>query len=657
MKSFEELNISPEIRRAILEMGFENPMPVQEEVIPLMLSERNDIIALAQTGTGKTAAFGLPLIQEADGDNPLPGALVLCPTRELCIQITGDLKDYSKYCERIKVLPVYGGSSIETQIKALKNGIQIVVATPGRMLDLMKRKAVKLKNVTRVILDEADEMLNMGFLEDINAILSEVPEGRNTLLFSATMPNEIVGISRKYMNNPTEITIGTRNSGAENIKHICYTVHAKDKYLALKRIADYNPNIYSIVFCRTRRETQEIADKLIADGYNADALHGDLSQGQRDSVMQKFRIRNIQMLVATDVAARGLDVDDLTHVIHYNLPDELDVYTHRSGRTGRTGKAGISVAIVNMKEKNQLRTIEKKIGKTFAHESVPVGREICEKQLFYFIDKMENVEIDYSQINSYLPPIFKKLEWLDKEDIITRFVALEFNRFLEYYKNSKDINASEEHGSEWKTKKKRDDFENMTGKGYARLFINFGKMDGIYPAEIISLINSNTRGLKVPIGRIDLKKSFSFFEVEEGFAQEVINALSKAKINDRNVIVERASERPAEESDDKRERRSERKETYKSDKPEGDRSFRKDSNAGGDKDFRKERRPEHKKESGSTDKLPFKRREEKSTSRPGSDRSSSKPKEDGGFFKRRNKEKVEKRFEKDRGFKRKAKKY
>jgi ATP-dependent RNA helicase DeaD len=588
MKTFEELNISLEIRKAIKEMGFENPMPVQEEVIPLLLDAKNDVIALAQTGTGKTAAFGIPLIQEADRNNPLPGALVLCPTRELCIQITGDLNDYAKYCDGIKTLPVYGGSSIDTQIKALRNGVQIIVATPGRMLDLMKRKAAKLKNVTRVILDEADEMLNMGFLEDINAILSEVPEGRNTLLFSATMPNEIVGISRKYMNNPTEITIGVRNAGAENVKHLCYTVHAKDKYLALKRIADYNPEVYSIVFCRTRKETQEIANKLIADGYNADALHGDLSQSQRDSVMQKFRIRNIRLLVATDVAARGLDVDDISHVINYALPDDYDVYTHRSGRTGRTGKAGISIVIVNLKEKYQLKIIEKKIGKTFTHCNVPSGREICEKQLFYFISKMEKVEIDYSQINSYLPVIFKKLEWLDKEDIITRFVSLEFNRFLEYYKNSIDINASEDYSNDSKSKNKRNDFENMKGKGYARLFINLGKMDGVYPAELISLINTNTKGLKVPIGRIDLKNSFSFFEVEESFAEEVIKAMCNAKINDRKIVVERASDRPSDSSKESKEKNTYNKEKYKN----NDRNFKKNRNSDDDKKFRKEPRSE-----------------------------------------------------------------
>jgi len=577
MKTFEELNISPEIQRAIKEMGFENPMPVQEEVIPLLLGATNDVIALAQTGTGKTAAFGLPLIQEADTDNPLPGALILCPTRELCIQITGDLNDYAKYSEKVKVLPVYGGSSIDTQIKALKQGVQIVVATPGRMLDLMKRKAMKLKNVKRVILDEADEMLNMGFLDDINEILADVPDGRTTLLFSATMPNEIVGISRKYMNNPIEITIGVRNAGAENIKHLCYTVHARDKYLALKRIADYNPNVYSIVFCRTRKETQEIADKLIADGYNADALHGDLSQSQRDSVMQKFRIRNIQMLVATDVAARGLDVDDISHVINYALPDDPDVYTHRSGRTGRTGKAGISIAIVHQKEKHLLKVIEKKIGKTFQHCNVPSGHEICEKQLFHFINRMENVEIDYSQINAYLPTIFKKLEWLDKEDIITRFVSLEFNRFLEYYKNAVDINVTGDSGSgsgSERKSRKRDDFVSMSGKGFARLFINVGKMDGVYPAEIISLINNNTRGMKVPIGRIDLKNSFSFFEVEEGYAEDVMKAMNNAKINDRKLVVERASDRPSEEGSDRKPdrkygKKSERSSDRKYERPSG----------------------------------------------------------------------------------------
>lgn len=589
MKTFEELNVSAGIRKAIAEMGFENPMPVQEEVIPFMLGKRNDVIALAQTGTGKTAAYGLPLIQEADNSNPMPGSLILCPTRELCIQITGDLTDFAKYCDDIKVLPVYGGTGIDSQIKALKKGVQIIVATPGRLLDLMERKAVELKNVSRVVLDEADEMLNMGFLEDINKILAKVPEDRNTMLFSATMPDEIAGISKKYMHKPVEITIGTRNSGAENIKHVCYTVQAKNKYLALKRIADFNPDIYSIVFCRTRRETQDIADKLIADGYNADALHGDLSQAQRDSVMQKFRIRNIQLLVATDVAARGLDVDDLTHVINYSLPEDHNTYLHRSGRTGRTGKAGISVVIVNLKEKNLLKTIEKKIGKTFKHAEIPSGHEICEKQLFYFVSSMEKVDIDYSQINTFLPSIFRKLEWLDKEEIITRFVSLEFNRLLEYYKkNSMNLNITADSKADRKEGSKRDKFENATGAGYARLFINLGKADGFYPAELIQLINNNTRGLKVPIGKIDLMKNFSFFEVEESYAEEVIGSMQEIIIDNREIIVERASDKNLGDiPDDRRVRESHGKSKFRSAQKEN----KKDKYSAADNRLRN--KPEH----------------------------------------------------------------
>jgi len=655
MKTFEELNISPEIRKAINEMGFENPMPVQEEVIPLMLGGKNDIIALAQTGTGKTAAFGLPLIQEADTDNPLPGALILSPTRELCIQITGDLTDYSKYCDKVKVLPVYGGTSIDTQIRTLKNGVQIVVATPGRLLDLLERKAVKLKNVNRVILDEADEMLNMGFLDDINTILSEVPEDRNILLFSATMPNEIVGISKKYMKKPVEITIGVRNAGAENIKHVCYTVHAKDKYLALKRIADFNPDVYSIVFCRTRRETQEIADKLIADGYNADSLHGDLSQAQRDSVMQKFRIRNVQLLVATDVAARGLDVDDLTHVINYSLPEDHNIYLHRSGRTGRTGKKGISVVIVNLKEKYQLKVIEKKIGKTFEHATIPSGHEICEKQLFHFVSRMEKVDINYSQINTYLPSIFKKLEWLDKEEIITRFVSLEFNRLLEYYKkNSVDINVKEGSKADWKEDSKRDRFENATGEGYARLFINMGKTDGFYPAELIQLINDNTRGLKVPIGKIDLMKSFSFFEVEESYAEEVIRSMKNIIIENREIIVERASDKNSNQQDDRRSKNNRRKDSY----GHHDRNDKKDRHSYDDNTSQK--KPEHSYANGlKEDEKPehesiFRRNKRLFRSKTASD--NSQQSNNRSSFKKRKPENNDRRFKKSRGFDKKAKK-
>ncbi len=567
--TFEDLSIIPEIRKAIIELGFEHPMPVQEKVIPLLLNKENDIIALAQTGTGKTAAYGIPLIQESDIDQKVPQALVLSPTRELCVQIAGDLNDFSKYMDEIKVIPVYGGSSIDTQIRAIKKGAQIIVATPGRLMDLIKRRAINLSNVKRVVLDEADEMLNMGFLEDINMILEQIPKERITLLFSATMPDEISKITHKYMRNPIEVTIGSKNSGAENVKHICYVVHAKDRYLALKRIVDYVPGVYGIVFCRTRKETQEIADKLIQDGYNADSLHGDLSQSQRDSVMQKFRSRNITLLVATDVAARGLDVNDLTHVINYNLPDDPDVYTHRSGRTGRSGKTGISVVIVHMKEKRTIQLIEKKIKKSFIFSKIPAGSEVCEKQLFNFIEKMEKVEVDHAQINSYLPAIFKKLEWLDKEDLITRFVSLEFNRFLEYYKNAKDINVNEEAEDYGKGREKYKSRERNSESGYTRLFINMGKLDGLFASQLIELINSNSKGLKVDIGRIDLFKSFSFFEVESSSADQLIEFLNKkTSFAERTVIVEKASDKKEGEQSEKREYRG-----AKSNSGRGDRSF------------------------------------------------------------------------------------
>lgn len=442
MTTFEDLGVSPEIARALADLGFEVPMPVQEQVIPLLLNEKNDLIALAQTGTGKTAAYGIPLLQHTDTGNAVPQSLILCPTRELCIQITSDLRNYSANIRDLHIVPVYGGSSMEKQILGLKKGAQIVVATPGRLQDLIRRKAIKLGSIRSVVLDEADEMLNMGFLESIDEILARVPGNRKILLFSATMPKPIAAIAAKYMQDPAEIVIGNRNAGAENIRHLYYVVHARDKYLALKRIVDYYPSVYGIIFCRTRTDTKEIADKLIADGYNADALHGDLSQIQRDSVMQKFRNRHLQLLVATDVAARGLDVNDLTHIINYALPDDISAYTHRSGRTGRAGKAGISMAIINLKEKHLIRQIEHLTGKPFTAAKVPGGREICEKQLFNMISKMENVEIEHSEIDPYLPVIYRKLEWLDKEEVIKRFVALEFNRFLEYYRDAADINVS-----------------------------------------------------------------------------------------------------------------------------------------------------------------------------------------------------------------------
>ncbi len=544
MKTFEELGVSPEIRRAIEEMGYENPMPVQEEVIPYLLGENNDVVALAQTGTGKTAAFGLPLLQQIDVKNRVPQSLILCPTRELCLQIAGDLNDYSKYIDGLKILPVYGGSSIDSQIRSLKRGVHIIVATPGRLLDLMERKTVSLSTVHNIVMDEADEMLNMGFTDSINAILADVPKERNTLLFSATMSPEIARISKNYLQNAKEITIGRKNESTSNVKHVAYTVQAKDKYAALKRIVDYYPQIYGIIFCRTRKETQEIADKLMQEGYNADSLHGELSQAQRDAVMQKFRIRNLQLLVATDVAARGLDVDDLTHVINYGLPDDTESYTHRSGRTGRAGKTGTSIAIINLREKGKLREIERIIGKKFIAGEMPTGKQICEKQLIKVIDELEKVKVNEEEITDFMPEIYRKLEWLSKEDLIKRMVSHEFNRFLDYYRDREEIETPTD-SRERNTRDSRERGSRKAAPGFTRLFINLGKMDSFFPSELISLLNSNTRG-RIELGRIDLMKNFSFFEVEEKEAQNVVKALNRANWNGRKVSVEVAGEEAGE---------------------------------------------------------------------------------------------------------------
>ena len=548
MKTFEELGVSPEIRKAIEEMGYENPMPVQEEVIPYLLGNGNDVVALAQTGTGKTAAFGLPLIQKIDVSRRVPQALILCPTRELCLQIAGDLTDYSKYITDLKILPVYGGSSIESQIKSLKAGVHIIVATPGRLIDLMERKVARLDTVADVVMDEADEMLNMGFTDSINAILEKVPEERNTLMFSATMSPEIARIAKTYLHDAKEITIGTKNEGSKNVHHIAYTVHAKDKYLALKRVVDFYPQIYGIIFCRTRKETQEIADKLIQDGYNADSLHGELSQAQRDLVMQKFRQRHLQLLVATDVAARGLDVNDLTHVINYGLPDDTESYTHRSGRTGRAGKTGVSIAIINLREKGKMREIERIIKKKFDIGTLPTGKEICEQQLIKLIDDIEKVKVDEEEIETFLPGIYRKLEWLSKEDLIKRVVSMEFNRFLDYYKNAAEIEQPKGNEKRESPKERKDhgsDHEKTSRKaekGYTRLFLNLGKTDGFYANQIIELINRNLKKERIEIGRIDLMQNFSFFEIAEAQAPMVIKALNKTTANGRRVIVEVAGE-------------------------------------------------------------------------------------------------------------------
>lgn len=553
LKTFEELGVCEPIRRAIEEMGYESPMPVQEEVIPYLLGNRNDVVALAQTGTGKTAAFGLPLLQKIDVKQVVPQALILCPTRELCLQIAGDLNDYSKYIDNLHVLPVYGGSSIESQIRSLRRGVHIIVATPGRLIDLMERGVVSLDAIENVVMDEADEMLNMGFTDSINSILAHVPEERNTLLFSATMSPEISRISKNYLRNAREIIIGTKNEGSKNVNHVYYLVHAKDKYLALKRIADYNPKIYAIVFCRTRLETQEIADKLIQDGYNADALHGELSQQQRDLTMQKFRQRRIQLLVATDVAARGLDVDDLTHVINYGLPDDTESYTHRSGRTGRAGKTGTSIAIIHVRERGKMRDIERIIGKKFQKGEIPTGQQICEKQLYKGIDDIERVQVNEEMIAPFMHEVLRKLEWLEKEDLIKRIVSREMSRFIDYYSKMPEIEVPVERSRKETTqgekgnKRQGSQGARKAEEGYTRLFLNLGKMDNFFAAQIIDLVNRNVQG-KPQIGRIDLMKNFSFFEVAEEDATRVVKALNRGvKVGGRKVVVEMADEGDASE--------------------------------------------------------------------------------------------------------------
>lgn len=584
------MGFTPGILKAIEEMGFEQPMPVQEKVIPVMLGSENDIVALAQTGTGKTAAFGLPLVQATDTELNAVQALILCPTRELCMQITGDLTEYAKYTGKLSILAVYGGASIDNQIRGLKRGVHIIVATPGRLIDLINRRAAKLSQVSTVILDEADEMLNMGFLDSINEILEEVPAGRRTLLFSATMSPEITAISRKYMNNPVEITIGTRNSGAENVTHGFYLVHARDKYKVLKRIADSEPDIYGIVFCRTRKETQEVASKLINDGYNADALHGDLSQAQRDAVMQKFRVRNLQLLIATDVAARGLDVDDLTHVINYNLPDDLEVYTHRSGRTGRAGKTGISLSLVHLREKHLLQQVERKVKKSFRQIQIPSGSEICGKQLFHWVDKLDKVTTGHQQIEKFLPEIKEKLAGLDREELLRRVVALEFDRFLDDYRYDDMISPVSDRESAGRKFDRESGFERGSGE-YVRLFINLGKKDGFYPEQLIELVNKNTTGKKIPLGKIDLLKTFSFFEVESSYSEQLIEALRDVTYMGRRVGVEVAQEKAAEGSKSEYYRKEKKARTDKYDRNERKgRKERKENRGGAGRNFKKKKK-------------------------------------------------------------------
>ncbi len=534
LNGFENMGLDPLLVKGIKDLGFEDPMPIQEKVIPILLKEDRDLVGLAQTGTGKTAAFGLPLIEKTDISSENIQTLVLCPTRELCMQITNDIGNYSKYIKNFRVTAIYGGASIEGQIKELRKRPQMIVATPGRLLDMIERKRVNITKVTSVVLDEADEMLNMGFKEELNAILERTPETKNTYLFSATMPKGVSKIASSYMSNAIEITVGEKNSGAKNVSHIYYMVQARDKYLALKRIVDVNPDIYGIVFCRTRSDTKDIAEKLIVDGYNADSLHGDLSQAQRDYVMHKFRMKNLQILVATDVAARGLDVDDLTHVINYNFPDELQAYTHRSGRTGRAGKRGVSIVIIHKREKNRIRMAENLIGKKFEYKKVPDGKEICEKQLFSLIDRMERVDVDDSEIDPYLDIINKKLDWLTKEQVIKQFVALEFNRFLEYYKDSTDLNV--DMGREGK----RDRGVKLSRKDVVRFFMKSGKKDKTEPRHVIGMINDMTGKKGIKIGKIEIMSTFSFFEVDINSHDLMMKSLHKAQINGKKIYVEKA---------------------------------------------------------------------------------------------------------------------
>jgi ATP-dependent RNA helicase DeaD len=537
---FIELGIRHDIVNAISELGFENPTPIQEQSIPVLLTGSNDFVGLAQTGTGKTAAFGLPLLELLDFEENHPQALVLCPTRELCLQIANDIKNYSKKMSNVHVVAVYGGASIMDQLRQIKRGVQIVVATPGRMLDIINRKAIDFSAVKYVVLDEADEMLNMGFQEDIDSILSTTPEEKKTWLFSATMPAEVRRIAKKYMTDPFELTMGAKNTGNANIEHEYYIVRARDKYAAFKRIVDFNPDIFGIVFCRTKIETQEIAESLIKDGYNADSLHGDLSQQQRDKVMKRYRERSLQLLIATDVAARGIDVNDVTHVINYSLPDEIENYTHRSGRTARAGKTGVSISIVNAKELGKIRQIERVIGKKFVKAEIPTGFDVCEKQLFSIVHKVHNVTVNEEQIEQYLPRIYDEFKDFTKEDFIKRFASIEFNRFLDYYKNAPDLNASVEEG------RTRSEDRGERGNGvrgnFTRLFINLGSVDEFNRGDLLGYICNTTKISGRTVGKIDVKGVYSFFEVQNEDVDKVMASFKEAEHKGRPVRIEISGE-------------------------------------------------------------------------------------------------------------------
>jgi len=542
---FSEINLNESLQKAIEDLGFKEPTTVQKKVIPYLLENITDMVALAQTGTGKTAAFGLPIINNTNCNSKFSQTIILCPTRELCLQITKDLMSFSKYIKKINIISIYGGTNINSQIKALKEGAQIIVGTPGRTLDLINRKVLKLNKIEYLVLDEADEMLNMGFKEDIDKILSNTSSKKQTLLFSATMPKEVMKISKTYMSSPKTIEIAKRNEGVKNVDHHYYIVNAKDKYKALRRICDINTDIYGIIFCRTRRETGNIADKLMQDGYNADAIHGELSQAQRDHVMERFRKRKIQILVATDVAARGIDINELTHVINYNLPDDNEVYVHRSGRTGRAGKKGISIIIAHSREGRKLKAIEKMIKRNLQLMQVPNGDEICHIQLMKLIDKVTSTKVN-PQIEKYLPSIEEKLAHFKKEELIKHFVSTEFNRFLSFYKNAPDLNA--QYKKEQKNNVgKRGERKGYAESGHTRFFINIGKAQEIQTHNLIGLINEYTRKRNIPIGKIDIMRRFSFFEIPSEFENEILKGMKKANWRGNHITVE-VSQDPSKKS-------------------------------------------------------------------------------------------------------------
>ena len=610
--------LSNEVLQAIKEMGFEKPTDIQSQAIPFLLQENRDLIGLAQTGTGKTAAFGLPLISQLDYGKNIPQALVICPTRELCLQIERDLTNYGKYLP-LQTVAVYGGADIIRQIKKIQAGVHIVVATPGRLVDIIKRKKVDLSQVRNLVLDEADEMLDMGFQEDLDAILEQTPKEKRTLLFSATMPNEVRRIASNYMNDPFEITVGTKNSGAVTVSHHAYVVSSKNRYIALKRIADFYPDIYGIVFCRTREETKEVAEKLMADGYNADALHGDLSQAQRDYVMKKFRNKNLNMLVATDVAARGLDVHDLTHVINYSIPDDLETYTHRSGRTGRAGKEGISILIANLREKGKLKRIEQIIKKKIEIKKVPGGQEICAVQLKGLIQKVLSTEVNDEKISELLAPIMPQFAEMSAEEILKRFVSFEVNRILEYYENAQDINLDVEKENERRrtlsernhernerrrrerdrdrgersydsrderSRERRDrggDRRDRRGRAdsgteYTRFFMNIGKREQLDQGKLLKLLNEHANDRDIHYGSIDIMRSFSFFEVESKYTDKVLRSLANATYDGLPVSVQVAQSTGPAMSEGGDSRR------------DGRRDFRRREDFRGGKDFGRSRR-------------------------------------------------------------------